>query len=280
MEPGRARRVPGRDGGLTLFGRSLVLRCTGRRGSRWAPCSCGLRRVRRRLKRARTSLALVALTLVCRVDVVERRARGGLRLQRAQPRLGQAVLALAVLSLALVAPGARRGDLSLAAARRGRRAGGVGAAPARAPARLARSGPPLHRLLRGRIVQGNAFQAALGRGLAAGDQGYSLAVGGHVARPLSLRGRARRGARVHGDARLPGGFSTQRWRGVRMSDVLARQAREVTVSVISVTGYRWSFSAGDRELLPPTSAASRSRLPRRAVQLVAPGGAGSSGSSG
>jgi DMSO/TMAO reductase YedYZ molybdopterin-dependent catalytic subunit len=71
-----------------------------------------------------------------------------------------------------------------------------------------------------------------------------------------------------------GGFySTQEWRGIRVASLLARAgARGDHISVISVTGYRWSFAA-DGDLLLATHVADQplSHGHGAPVRLVAPG---------
>jgi DMSO/TMAO reductase YedYZ molybdopterin-dependent catalytic subunit len=88
---------------------------------------------------------------------------------------------------------------------------------------------------------------------------YRLRVSGQVARPLTLA-LAELGAADEVTATLDctGGFySTQRWRGVRLGRLIDRAGPGPGaghVSVISRTGYRWSFGLDDaRELLLATA---------------------------
>lgn len=104
---------------------------------------------------------------------------------------------------------------------------------------------------------------------------YSLRVGGLVERPLTLGAdELDAGHELVATLDCTGGFySTQRWRGVRVADLLARAgARGDHVSVISVTGYRWSFDAND-ELLLATHVGDEplSHGHGAPVRLVAPG---------
>jgi molybdopterin-dependent oxidoreductase-like protein protein len=108
---------------------------------------------------------------------------------------------------------------------------------------------------------------------------YRLAVEGHVARTLSLPleeldGRDELVATLD----CTGGFySEQRWRGVRLGRLIDRaearpQARHVRV--VSVTGYRWSFSLADaRGMLLATRVGGEplSQGHGAPARLVAPG---------
>jgi Oxidoreductase molybdopterin binding domain len=72
-----------------------------------------------------------------------------------------------------------------------------------------------------------------------------------------------------------GGFySTQEWRGIRVGELLARAgAHGSHVSVVSVTGYRWSFALADGELLLATHVGGEplSHGHGAPARLVAPG---------
>jgi len=108
---------------------------------------------------------------------------------------------------------------------------------------------------------------------------YRLAVDGEVVRTLSLPledldGRDELVAILD----CTGGFySEQRWRGVRLSRLVDRaQARPDArhVRVVSVTGYRWSFSLDDaREMLLATNVGGEplSQGHGAPARLVAPG---------
>jgi Oxidoreductase molybdopterin binding domain len=105
---------------------------------------------------------------------------------------------------------------------------------------------------------------------------YALLVDGRVERPLSLSAaELDAGHRVVATLDCTGGFySTQEWRGVRVADLLAPAgARGDHVSVVSVTGYRWSFSASDDRLLLATHVGGEplSHGHGAPVRLVAPG---------
>jgi DMSO/TMAO reductase YedYZ molybdopterin-dependent catalytic subunit len=269
-------------GGLTLFGGSLVFALHGTAGfALGAVLVWKLRRVRRRLKPGfgALALALVALTLVTgwMWSSGARVAAFGYNALNLHGWVG-AVLAFAVLSHARARRPARA-DLSR---RQLLVAGGALVAW-----ELQR---PLSRLLGWRgadrrytgsyevaSFQGNAFPttswvADSPRAIGA----YSLTVGGDVARPLSLRAdELDAGYERTATLDCTGGFySTQRWRGVRVADVLARAgARGDHVSVISVTGYRWSFDAHDPELLLATHVGGEplSHGHGAPVRLVAPG---------
>jgi hypothetical protein len=104
---------------------------------------------------------------------------------------------------------------------------------------------------------------------------YSLRVDGRVARPLTLTAaELDAGDSVVATLDCTGGFySTQEWRGIRVASLLARAgASGGHVSVVSVTGYRWSFSAGD-DLLLATHVGGEpiSHGHGAPVRLVAPG---------
>lgn len=104
---------------------------------------------------------------------------------------------------------------------------------------------------------------------------HALTVGGAVARPLSLAvSELDAGQRVTATLDCTGGFySTQEWRGVRVADLLARAGPTGShVSVISVTGYRWSFALGGDELLAThVGGEPLSHGHGAPVRLVAPG---------
>lgn len=108
---------------------------------------------------------------------------------------------------------------------------------------------------------------------------YRLAVEGDVAHPLSLSFEE-----LDGDDELvatldcTGGFySEQRWRGLdlrRLLDYAAPRAGAQHVRVVSVTGYRWSFSLDDaREMLLATRVGGEPLLHGHGApaRLVAPG---------
>jgi DMSO/TMAO reductase YedYZ molybdopterin-dependent catalytic subunit len=111
---------------------------------------------------------------------------------------------------------------------------------------------------------------------------YRLRVGGLVAHPLAMSlGELDAADELVATLDCTGGFySTQRWRGVRLSALLDLAdadpgARHVTVG--SVTGYRWSFAIEDaRELLLATHVgdAPLSHDHGAPVRLVAPGARG------
>jgi hypothetical protein len=105
---------------------------------------------------------------------------------------------------------------------------------------------------------------------------FALRVDGLVATPLTLSAdELDAGHQVVATLDCTGGFySTQEWRGVRVASLLARAgARADHVSVVSVTGYRWSFSAGDDRLLLATHVGGEplSHGHGAPVRLVAPG---------
>jgi len=106
--------------------------------------------------------------------------------------------------------------------------------------------------------------------------GYALRVDGRVRRPLTLSAaELDAGDRVVATLDCTGGFySTQEWRGIRVAALLARAgARGDHVSAVSVTGYRWSFSADDDRLLLATHVGGEplSHGHGAPVRLVAPG---------
>jgi DMSO/TMAO reductase YedYZ molybdopterin-dependent catalytic subunit len=112
------------------------------------------------------------------------------------------------------------------------------------------------------------------------EQGaYRLAVTGLVERELSL-GPAEldAGHALVATLDCTGGFySTQRWRGIRLSELIDRagaHARAAHVRVVSHTGYRWSFDLHTaRKLLLATHVAGEplSHEHGAPVRLVAPG---------
>jgi DMSO/TMAO reductase YedYZ molybdopterin-dependent catalytic subunit len=87
---------------------------------------------------------------------------------------------------------------------------------------------------------------------------YRLAVAGLVEQPLSLRlGELDRGHDLVATLDCTGGFySTQRWRGIRLGELIDRAGAKPAaahVRVISHTGYRWSYDlATARDLLLAT----------------------------
>jgi DMSO/TMAO reductase YedYZ molybdopterin-dependent catalytic subunit len=268
-------------GGLTLFFGSWVFAAHGAAGFALAAVLVWkLRRVRLKPGRGLLALTLVAGTLFTgwAWSSGARLSGFGYNALNLHGVLGF-VLALAVLSHALVrAKRPRRRDLSR---RQLLVAGGAFVAW-----ELQR---PLARLLGWRgadrrytgsyevaSFQGNAFPttswvADSPRPL---DR-YSLRVDGHVARPLSLSAaELDAGDRVVATLDCTGGFySTQEWRGIRVAALLAGAgARGDHVSVISVTGYRWSFATDD-DLLLATHVADQplSHGHGAPVRLVAPG---------
>jgi DMSO/TMAO reductase YedYZ molybdopterin-dependent catalytic subunit len=130
--------------------------------------------------------------------------------------------------------------------------------------------------------EGNAFPTTSWvaddpRALDAGD--YRLRIGGLVRRPRRLAlNDLDRGDELVATLDCTGGFySTQRWRGARLGDVIAdsRPAPSAThVRVVSVTGYRWGFSLEDaRDMLLATHVGDEplSHGHGAPVRLVAPG---------
>jgi DMSO/TMAO reductase YedYZ molybdopterin-dependent catalytic subunit len=111
------------------------------------------------------------------------------------------------------------------------------------------------------------------------DEGsYRLAVAGLVGRELSL-GLAEldAGHTLVATLDCTGGFySTQRWRGVRLGELIDRagaSGKAAHVRVVSHTGYRWSFDLGTaRALLLATHVGGEplSHLHGAPVRLVAP----------
>jgi DMSO/TMAO reductase YedYZ molybdopterin-dependent catalytic subunit len=129
--------------------------------------------------------------------------------------------------------------------------------------------------------EGNAFPttswvADSPRALDSGS--YRLAVTGLVENPLDLRlGDLDAGHSVVATLDCTGGFySTQRWRGVRLGDVIDRAGpldAAAHVRVVSHTGYRWSFDLRDaRRLLLATHVGGEplSHEHGAPVRLVAP----------
>jgi DMSO/TMAO reductase YedYZ molybdopterin-dependent catalytic subunit len=108
---------------------------------------------------------------------------------------------------------------------------------------------------------------------------YRLAVEGDVVRALSLPlGYLDGDDEVIATLDCTGGFySTQRWQGVRLGQLIDRaepRAAAEHVRVVSVTGYRWSFSLSDaREMLLATRVGGRplSHGHGAPARLVAPG---------
>jgi DMSO/TMAO reductase YedYZ molybdopterin-dependent catalytic subunit len=130
--------------------------------------------------------------------------------------------------------------------------------------------------------EGNAFPstswvADSPRELDAGA--YRLAVTGLVERELSLRaGELDAGHALVATLDCTGGFySTQRWRGIRLAELIDRAGRRAGathVRVVSHTGYRWSFELADaRRLLLATHVGDEplSHDHGAPVRLVAPG---------
>jgi DMSO/TMAO reductase YedYZ molybdopterin-dependent catalytic subunit len=109
--------------------------------------------------------------------------------------------------------------------------------------------------------------------------GYRLAVAGLVAEPLSLSIEDLRGGHaLVATLDCTGGFySTQRWHGVRLAELIDRarpEAKARHVRVVSHTGYRWSFDMRTaRELLLATHVGGEplSHEHGAPVRLVAPG---------
>jgi cytochrome b561 len=108
---------------------------------------------------------------------------------------------------------------------------------------------------------------------------YSLAIDGLVARPLRLSAaELERGDELVATLDCTGGFySTQRWRGVKLSTLLARGGplpEASHVRVISHTGYRWSFSLDDAQGLMLATMVGDEALSHdhgAPARLVAPG---------
>jgi hypothetical protein len=108
---------------------------------------------------------------------------------------------------------------------------------------------------------------------------YRLAVEGEVARPLSLPLKELDGRdELIATLDCTGGFySEQRWRGVRLGRLIDHAEAHADVRhvrVVSVTGYRWSFSLPDaREMLLATRVGGEplSQGHGAPARLVAPG---------
>jgi DMSO/TMAO reductase YedYZ molybdopterin-dependent catalytic subunit len=109
--------------------------------------------------------------------------------------------------------------------------------------------------------------------------GYRLAVDGLVGEPLSLRlGELSTAHTLVATLDCTGGFySTQRWHGIRLGDLIDRagaQPKAGHVRVVSHTGYRWSFDLQTaRGLLLATHVGDEplSHEHGAPVRLVAPG---------
>jgi DMSO/TMAO reductase YedYZ molybdopterin-dependent catalytic subunit len=269
-------------GGLTLFAGSLVFALHGVAGFALAAVLVWkLRRVKLRRASGVIALALVALTLLSgwAWSSGARLSGFGYNVLNLHGVAG-AVLAIAVLSHALLrAKRPRRRDLS-----RRQLLVGAGALLAWELQR------PLARLLGWRGAQRRytgSYEVASFRGNAFPTTSwvadaphplsrFSLSVGGNVATPLALSaGELDAGHRCVATLDCTGGFySTQEWRGTRVADLLTRAgARGGHVSVISVTGYRWSFAADDPDLLLATHVGGQplSHGHGAPVRLVAPG---------
>jgi DMSO/TMAO reductase YedYZ molybdopterin-dependent catalytic subunit len=113
--------------------------------------------------------------------------------------------------------------------------------------------------------------------------GYALRVEGRVQRPLTLSAaELDAGHRVVATLDCTGGFySTQRWRGMLLSRVLdgavPDRGRARHVSVVSRTGYRWSFALSDADRLLLATHVGNEALSHdhgAPVRLVAPGSRG------
>jgi Oxidoreductase molybdopterin binding domain len=108
---------------------------------------------------------------------------------------------------------------------------------------------------------------------------YRLAVSGLVGRQLSLRARdLDAGHALVATLDCTGGFySTQRWHGIILGELIDRagaQPNAAHVRVISYTGYRWSFDlASARKLLLATHVGGEALSHEHGapVRLVAPG---------
>jgi DMSO/TMAO reductase YedYZ molybdopterin-dependent catalytic subunit len=108
---------------------------------------------------------------------------------------------------------------------------------------------------------------------------YRLAVTGLVDKPLSLTtDDLSAGHALLATLDCTGGFySTQRWRGIRLADLIDRagpQAKAAHVRVVSHTGYRWSYDIPTaRKLLLATHVGDEtlSHDHGAPVRLVAPG---------
>jgi Oxidoreductase molybdopterin binding domain len=111
------------------------------------------------------------------------------------------------------------------------------------------------------------------------SRSYRLVVEGDVARPLSLQTEELDGGdELVATLDCTGGFySEQRWRGVKLGRLVDRTeplADAQHIRVVSITGYRWSFSLADaREMLLATRVGGEplSHGHGAPARLVAPG---------
>jgi Oxidoreductase molybdopterin binding domain len=245
----------------------------------------------RRVSAALLALALVALTLLSgwvwstfgRVDLA------GYALITWHTLLGTLLTVAVVVHLGLRAKPPRRRDLAsrrqlLEAAAIG--VGGLIAWRVQRPLSAALGLPGANRRFTGSYeadsFAGNAFPTT---SWVADDpkpldrRSYRLAVEGAVVRSLFLPLEELEGQdELVATLDCTGGFySEQRWRGVRVGRLVDRaEARDDAqhIRVVSVTGYRWSFSLGDaREMLLATRVGGEplSHGHGAPVRLVAPG---------
>ncbi len=268
-------------GGLTLFSGAWVFALHGAAGFALAAVLVWkLRRARLRRASGAIALALVVLTLLTGWAWSSGARLSGLGYNALNLHgVAGFALALAVLSHALArAKRPRRRDLSrrqlLVAG------GGFVAWELQRPLARALGWRGSERRWTGSYevasFRGNAFPTTSWVADSPGPlPDYSLVVGGLVERELTLTAtELDAGHRVVATLDCTGGFySKQDWRGIRVADLLIRAgARGDHVSVVSVTGYRWSFAAGD-ELLLATHVAGQplSHGHGAPVRLVAPG---------